>query len=392
MVNISLNKVNHFVLRKQHLADDSKIDDIVQIVKDLNGLHATGPTVPFLSLFSRTRAFTRAKLDDELYVKRTMGKIRCMRKTVHIVPQDMIPVAFAATRNLIVPTSAQYAQYLNITPRAYEETSKRILEFVKGEGMTTRGIKKALGVSLNISPIVNLMCDNGLLIRGHPQGGWKSNLHTYYPFGDYFPDLDLNQYDEGTARRLLVKRYLTSFGPVTETDVAWWTGFQKGQVRRIMDELHERVTSVDIVELQATHHLSSSQRMRIASTKPPTTPVITLLPGLDPYIMGYKERERYLDHEHNRFVFDRSGNATSTILLNGRIVGVWDSAAQKERVVKLFLFEQMRDAVMTEIHQQGRHIGQFITGDDVQIQECDAMIPLTRRSAGGFLSPLKNAH
>jgi len=69
MNSINLNGINRLVLHKQHLADDSKIDDIVQIVKDVGGLHATGSMVPYLSLFARTRNFLKEYLDGELYVK-----------------------------------------------------------------------------------------------------------------------------------------------------------------------------------------------------------------------------------------------------------------------------------------------------------------------------------
>ena len=53
----NLDRINHFVLCRQHLSDDSRIDDIVQIVKDIGGLHATGPMGPYLSLFVRTKNF-----------------------------------------------------------------------------------------------------------------------------------------------------------------------------------------------------------------------------------------------------------------------------------------------------------------------------------------------
>jgi hypothetical protein len=77
--NINLNVVNHFVSRKQHLTDDSWTDDIFQIVKDVGGLHATSPTTPYLSMFSRAKDFTREKLDEELYVKRNQHIWRSLR-------------------------------------------------------------------------------------------------------------------------------------------------------------------------------------------------------------------------------------------------------------------------------------------------------------------------
>ena len=127
-----LDQVNHFVLRKQHLTEDTRSDDIVQTVRDVGGLHATGPTTPYLYLFMRISDFTREKLDRKLYVKRTLGKIRCVRKTVHVLPRDMIPAAFAATRRMVEPVSEKYSEYLGVTQDVYEERSERILSVLKG--------------------------------------------------------------------------------------------------------------------------------------------------------------------------------------------------------------------------------------------------------------------
>lgn len=389
MKNITLKMVNHFVLHKQHLTEDSKTDNIINIIKDVGGLHATAPTVPYLSLFSRASDFTREKLDEELYVKRRLGKIRCVRKTVYIVPKDSLSTTFAATRRMIEPISEKYSKYLGISHKDYEEASKQILTILKGKGMTTRELKKALETRLNISPIVNLMCDKGLLIRGQPKGGWKSNIHTYYLFNEYFPSLDLNAVDEDEARRLVVEQYLASFGPASENDVAWWTGFPKGQIRQIIEDLQDLVSSMEVLDLQGNYFMLSSQRAKLVSAKLSNKHAINVLSSLDPYLMGYKVRERYLDQKDYDFIFDRSGNATSTILLDGRVVGVWDFTEKKEPMVKIFLFEEVPTKVYKEIDLKTRKIGRFIADKDVQMKECDSMTPLTQRTAGGFMSPLK---
>ena len=77
--NITLDKVNYLVLRKQHLTDDSRIDDIIRITRDISGLHATDSVTPYLSLFARSSNFEKDSLDEELYLKKNLGKIRCMR-------------------------------------------------------------------------------------------------------------------------------------------------------------------------------------------------------------------------------------------------------------------------------------------------------------------------
>jgi len=373
-------------LRKQHLTDDTRSENIIQTVRDVGGLHATGPTVPYLSLFSRIRNFTTEFLDEELYVKRSLGKIRYVRKTVYVLPKDMVPAAFAATRSMIVLASEKYSKYLGVTEDEYEVASKRILSVLRGRGMTTKEIEKALGTRLNISPIVNLMCDKGLLMRGNPDKGWKSNIHTYYLSKEYFPDVDLNAYGEEEARRLVVQWYLASFGPATENDVIWWTGFPRGQSKEILEEMRKRVAIVDISDLKGEYFMPSSQKTSLASTSLPENPLVSLLPSLDPYLMGYKDRERYLDPEYYDFIFDRSGNATSTILLDGRVIGIWDF---HEPFVKTFLFSDFEETLLEEIRFKARNMGMFVSGKAVYVKECGSMIPLTKRTAGSVMSPLR---
>ena len=44
---------------------------------------------------------------------------------------------------------------------------------------------------------------------------------------------------------------------------------------------------------------------------------------LDPTLMGWKERDFYLDPEHVPYLFDSNGNGGTTAWWNGRVVGCW---------------------------------------------------------------------
>jgi hypothetical protein len=108
------------------------------------------------------------------------------------------------------------------------------------------------------------------------------------------------------------------------------------------------------------------------------------------YFMGYKERKRYLAPELHTKIFDRSGNATSTILMDGRIVGVWDFEEEIEPAIKILLFEKVKSNVLREINSRAKKIGKFIFGQEVQIKQCRSMNPLIERTLGGFMSPLRD--
>ncbi len=384
-----LDRVNRFVLEKQHLTEDSKINDIYQIALDICGLHATHPMTPYLSLFIRTRRFKREDLDEILYEKRKLGKVRYARKTVYVIPKERIPEVFSATKGMLEQRLGPYLEYLGMTKKDFEDAARSILEVLKGKGMTVKEIKKELQVDLSISAIVNLMCDQDLLIRGNPATGWKSSLHTYYPFHEYFPGIDLNEVDEEEGKKSMVKQYVASFGPVSVTDASWWTGFTKTEVKLILKDLKDDMTSLEISDIEGEYVLLASDKKRLESISIPEKPLINFMPLLDPYLMGYKERKRYLVPELQTRIFDRSGNVTSTILMDGRIVGVWDFDEEKDPTVKILLFEKTKSNVLREIQSKAKKIGEFISGEEIQIRQCRSMVPLTERTMGGFMSPLK---
>ncbi len=375
------------MLSKQRLAGERADQNLVETVKAIGGLHAINAITPYLSLFARVKNFEREQLDNELYLKRNLGKIRYVRTTVHILPKDFIPTALVATKTITLPASQAYLQFLGIFQKQYTETSNQIIEILKGKkGMTTKQIKQQLQIATNVSAIVNLMCDQGLLIRGEPQKSWKSNMHTYYLLNEYFPDVELNTINEKDAKKAVILQYLASFGPVTENDISWWSGFPKNQTKPIIEELKDEITYVTISGIDKTYLMLSPDKLALKSTRTVENHIVNMLPILDPYLMGYKDRERYLDSTHYNYVFDRGGNATATILVDGKVIGVWDF---EDLFIKIFFSNPPETDILKKVYAKARSIGDFISGKEVKVKECKSMIPLTKRTAGGFLSPLK---
>ncbi|UCE35881.1 MAG: winged helix DNA-binding domain-containing protein [Thermoplasmata archaeon] len=390
MIEINEGKINSFCLKKQHLTDDSKINDIVKITKDIGGLHATSSATTYLSLFVRTNKFQRDYLNKELYVKRNLGKVRYVRGTIYVLPKDKIPFAYSAIRSYIYPLSCKYAEYHGISDGDYRRISKQILKALDRKAMTAKEIKKAAGIKSKISQILNLMCDDGQLIRAKPKGEWKSNLHTYCRMDQYFPGLELFTLDESEAKKQVILQYINSFGPVTLNDITWWTKFHKTKIRAILPDIEDEIIQVKVTENNEPHYILTTQKKALQSTRVKKKPMVNLLPTLDTYIMGYKDRERYIDLEYYDYVFDRSGNGVSSIFIDGKIHGVWDFAEKPEPIVKLFYFKDVKKVHEKQIQSKAKNIGKFIAGCEVGIRKCKHMAPLSKRTAGGFMSPLKD--
>jgi hypothetical protein len=387
MFEFDLSNVNNFLYKKQHLSKDAKIQNIVQATKDIWGLHATIASTPYISLFNRVNNFTKQALDREILEKRLI-KTRSIRKTVYIIPKENVPIAFSATKESIKNISEKYYKNMGINQNEYEATSNLILDLLGKKGMSANEIRMELKTEINLSPIINYMCDLGILVRGLSKAGWKSNSHTYFRMDEYLPDVILNEYDQDESRKKLVFQYLSSFGPSTINDISWWAAFPKTEVNKILDDLGSNVEYVNISGYG--EHIVSAQDVNILNNiKENNTQQINLLPALDPYIMGYKGRDRYLDKEYYSFVFDRSGSASTSIMSNEKIVGVWDFEERPNPVVKFFTFEDSKD-IVKEVETKAKEIGNFIYDGNVTIKRCHDMVPLDKRTTGSFMSPLKD--
>jgi hypothetical protein len=113
---------------------------------------------------------------------------------------------------------------------------------------------------------------------------------------------------------------------------------------------------------------------------------VNLLPSLDPYMMGRKERDLYMDSKYYDYVFDRSGNATSTVLHNGKVIGVWDF---EEPHVRVYMFESIHQSALERVYSKADEVGMFISGKEATVNTCDMMVPLSKRTARGVIWPLR---
>jgi len=78
-------------------------------------------------------------------------------------------------------------------------------------------------------------------------------------------------------------------------------------------------------------------------------PWVAVLPGLDPTIMGWKQRDWYLPITSVE-VFDSAGNGGPSLWVDGRVVGAWAQA--KNGSIHTHYFERVAATRRREIDQR----------------------------------------
>jgi hypothetical protein len=376
-------------LARQHLRDDAPATSVVQTARDLVGLHATGAPNPYLQLFTRMPGFTRAALDHELYERRSLARVRCMRGTLFLLPLDLLPLAWAATRELVLGPSTKYLTAQGLTRRSYERWASLVDAVLAGRALSAVQIRAELGAGRDVAlpAVLNQMCDEGQLLRDRPVAGWRDAHSTYRRLAEALPQVRLDDLDPAQAAALLIERYVARYGPVTLDDIAWWTGLGIRRCRDAVEELGTQITPVHLPEWDGEHWVLRADLDRIRCATRPTRTQVSLLAALDPYTMGFRRRARLLNPDRQDFIYDWGGNATSVALVDGQVAGVWDVLTPRGEM-GFFPFDTLTSAVTNRVEAELARLGSFFTGTTAEVRWVGQMVPLTDRRAGWVLKPL----
>ena len=187
------------------------------------------------------------------------------------------------------------------------------------------GVGKAYEGDIGMSSrVLLLLALEGKVVRGRPRGSWVSSQYRWAPMerwlGRPIPS------SRADAQAEVVRRWLARFGPGTEADIRWWTGWTAREVRAAL-------AMVGAVEVDLDGQRGYVLPDDLESTPEPK-PWVALLPPLDPTTMGWRARDWYLG-AHKNHVFDLNGNAGPTIWVNGRIAGGWAMRPNGEVVTRL---------------------------------------------------------
>lgn len=336
---------------RHRLANDSRTDDVADVVRSLVVLHATDPATVYLSVGARSHAATPAHLEKALYDDRALVRMLAMRRTMFVAPVELVPALQASCANALAHKQRRtYGRYIEQAGVIDGDVATWLAE-VEAEthaALLTRGLATGAQLSkdvprlrtqVNAAPdkaysrptnittwvLVTLGCE-GRIVRGRPNGSWTSSQYSWAPVESWLPDgvaaLSVEQ-----ARAELVRKWLYAFGPAPVSDIKWWTGWTLGEVRATLAEL-------DLVEVDLDGTVGVLLAEDIDPVATPEQPWAALLPALDPTPMGWQTRDWYLG-PHAPVLFDRNGNIGPSIWCDGRIVGGWAQRKDGEIVHRL---------------------------------------------------------
>lgn len=330
---ISTTERRHRLGRRHRLAPSFRGATVVQAADAVVALHATDAATVFLSARARLADGGPDAVEQALYEDVGLVRLLSMRNTLFAVSTALAPYVDASTargiaakeRRSLLKHLAEDGQGLDAEWLAGAEAAT--LDALDARGPSTgsqlsaavpllrqkitieRGKKYEAQTGV-ATRVIRLLAADGRIRRDRPRGSWTSSqfrwVHT-----EPWPALPAAE-----ARAEIARRWLRAYGPATEADLKWWTGWSLTDVRRAL-----AATGTEQVRLDdGTTALVSPGD---TGAEPAPEPWAALLPALDPSSMGWADRSFHLDPAHRPALFDYAGNIGPTVWWNGEIVGGW---------------------------------------------------------------------
>ena len=334
MRRISVDERRARLARRHRLAPDDRADSAVEAARATAVLHSTDAVTVYLSVRARTTGVAPEDVDRALYDDRDLVRVLAMRRTLWVVPRELLPVVLAAaTRTVAARERRRLEGFISdsgISARpgswlARAEREALAAVEARGEAFTsdiTRSVpllatKLRFGAGRWVTTqstsarVLPQLAMEGKLMRGRPRGAWSNGQYRWAPTADWLGG-PVEELDQTAAQAELVRRWLGAFGPATQTDLRWWMGWTAREVRAALTAVpHETVD------------LDGAAGLVLADDDEPVEPPepwAALLATLDPTTMGWKERDWYLG-PHGGLLFDGNGNAGPTVWWDGRVIG-----------------------------------------------------------------------
>lgn len=354
---------------RHRLLPRTRSDNLPEIADDLVALHSSDPVSVFLSAMARMVHPSVGAVERALYTDRSLIRHHGMRRTLWVATPPVVRLMHAAaTRDLIATERRRTRQLLARSgvadpDRWLAQAEEQVLADLREHGPSTAreiGQRAAtLRQRLQLAPgkayaavqsahtrVLYILGFDGKMLRGQPSR-WVNGAYRYVDAESWLPG-GLGDLDPRQAAAELAGRWLQRFGPATTVDLQWWMGWTVARTKQALADCGAVGAELD------------DGPGWLAADDPPIDPVeqwVAVLPGLDPTIMGWKQRDWYLPSTSVE-VFDSAGNGGPSLWVDGRVVGAW--AQTRDGTIHTHYFERVAAARRREIDQRINELKSWI--------------------------------
>ncbi|KUN87189.1 winged helix DNA-binding domain-containing protein [Streptomyces griseoruber] len=337
------------LLRREALA----VPDAVRRVVALQAQH---PASPYLALWNRVAHFRPDDL-DEAFASRTVVKATLMRITLHAVHADDHRAFRGAMQQTLYGSrlGARFA-VSGLTPADADRIVPDLLDFTRRQRTAAEietWLAERLGAERKAAAWWGLKAYAPLL---HAPAGapWSFGARASFVAAPPGPPLS-GRTPEPDSLRALILRYLAAFGPASVADIAQFALVQRAPVREALDTLDDgRLVRLTGTDGSLLLDVPGAPRPPADTPAPPR-----LLPMWDSILLAYADRSRVIPPEYRRLVTRVNGDVLPTLLVDGRVAGVWRPTAAG---VEASAFHPLPAEVWEALSAEARSLAALLAG------------------------------
>lgn len=328
-MKVSWGQVAAWRMRRQYL-DPRTERTASEIVGRLCGVQAQVWSAAELAVALRQSAPDRASVRRE-FADLSLMKTWAMRGTLHLLK----PSAAGAYLSLMETTGfwlkPSWQRASGVTPRQIDELTEKVAGILDGAVLTRDQLvteivadNRFAGIEDRLrsgwGQVLKPLAWRGVLCHGPNQG----NKITFTFPASQFPNWRKRP-EPDEAAPAVIEAYLGAYGPATPEVFDRWLSLNRTSrptLRRWFGDMGDKLTEVDVEgrrALMLTEHVE--ELADIAAYQG-----VRLLGGFDQYILGPGTKDEVLlPSEHRAAVSRTSGWISPIVVVDGRIVGVWDT-------------------------------------------------------------------
>ena len=338
-------------MTRQGLASRPSIG-VTDAVRSAVALQAQEPAAPYVALWNRVGGFDPNDLDRALS-DGTVVKSSLLRFTLHLAAgEDAALVRAAMTGRMRDAGYVAILEDAGLTSNRLDDILQRLTDLLSAP-LDDAAVEDELSV------LVPDAADPARLWSALRMVGGFRHAPSSEPwsFGrrtTWLPSVTTAD-DDGAAISELVRRYLESYGPATIADMAQFTLLKKSTLK------HAVGSTVGVVPVDGPDgpQLFDVIGDRGVPGDDPSVLPARLLGMWDNLLLAHADRSRVVADEHRQHVIRRNGDVLPTVLVEGRVRGVWRST---EDAIDVRAFAPIDDATLGQLDDEARDLRSMLTG------------------------------
>lgn len=302
-------RINRAVLARQLLLERSGLP-LHRVVERIAGVQAQYIPSAYVGLWSRVEGFSRDMLTSSLR-RGSVVQGTLMRGTIHLVSRaDYWPMA-AAIRQRMREWWLQ-AQPSGVTSNEMEVLANRLRESLADGPRKRNDLIADLAIDSATWSGAGYWVE---LVRMPPSGSWESRRADLYGLATSWVGPDHAHSTRGVE--LLVRRYLTGFGPASRDDIKAFMSLSLATIDGALERLRARRFADEVGGA-----LFDVQGAPLPDGDTPAP--VRFLGTWDASLLVHARRSLILPEEYRARIFHtKAPHSFNTFLVDGQVAGTW---------------------------------------------------------------------